>query len=133
MKKLIISLVFTLLILTALTANAQNWQKRVSIANRREKVVSGFGIKIKFLDVLDDSRCPKGQTCVWAGNAKVKIQVFSGRRASVFEINTNLSPQIATIGGYEIKLDSLEPRPDTAGKPDKGLYVAVFVIRRLAR
>jgi hypothetical protein len=113
--------------------NAQDWQRRVSIANGGEKTISGSGIKIKFLDVLDDSRCPTGQTCIWAGNAKVKILVYSGRRASTFELNSNLSPQVATIGEYEIKLSSLDPRPDKQGKPDPKRYTAVFIVSRLTR
>ena len=130
MRKIIISVIFTVFIAVIPSVHAQSWQKRVSIANGREKVVPGFGIKIKFLDVIEDSRCPKGQTCIWAGNAKLNIQVFAGRRASTFEINSTLSPQTITIGGYDIKLESLGPRPDTDGKPDKGRYTAVFAVRR---
>ena len=32
-------------------------------------------IKIEFLEVVEDSRCPKGTTCVWAGQAKIKLWV----------------------------------------------------------
>ena len=133
MNKIIISLIFAVFIFVVPGIRAQNWQKRVSMANGSEKVVPGFGIKIKFLDVIEDSRCPKGQTCIWAGNAKVQVQVFAGRRASTFEINSSLSPQTATIGGYEIRLESLDPRPDTARRPDKGRYVAVFAVRKLPK
>jgi hypothetical protein len=133
MKKIIISLIFVILTAFIPATNAQSWQNRVSIANGREKVIPGFGIKIKFLDVIEDSRCPKSKVCVWAGNAKVKIQAFAGRRASTFEINSNLSPQVATINGYEIRLESLEPRPDIKGKPDKRRYIAVLAVRKLAK
>lgn len=33
------------------------------------------GISIKFIDVLEDSRCPKDVTCIWAGRAIVKAEV----------------------------------------------------------
>jgi hypothetical protein len=133
MKHIRITFIFTILIAIVPAINAQDWQRRVSIANGGEKTISGSGIKIKFLDVLDDSRCPTGQTCIWAGNAKIKISVYSGRRASTFELNSNLSPQVATIGGYEIKLSALEPRPGKHGKPDSKRYIAVFTVRRLTR
>lgn len=33
------------------------------------------GVSIKFIEVLEDSRCPTGVDCIWPGNAKVKAQV----------------------------------------------------------
>jgi len=32
-------------------------------------------INITFLEVLEDSRCPKDVVCVWAGQAKVKVLI----------------------------------------------------------
>lgn len=33
------------------------------------------GVKITFLEVLEDSRCPKDVNCVWAGQARIKIRI----------------------------------------------------------
>lgn len=35
------------------------------------------GVSVKFLEVVEDSRCPKDVTCIWAGRAIVKAQVTS--------------------------------------------------------
>ena len=35
------------------------------------------GVSIKFLEVVEDSRCPKGVDCIWAGRAIVKVEVTS--------------------------------------------------------
>lgn len=35
------------------------------------------GVSIKFMEVLEDSRCPEGVTCIWAGRARVKVSVIS--------------------------------------------------------
>src|SRR5690606_20815520 len=35
------------------------------------------GVSIKFLEVLEDSRCPDGVSCVWAGRAIVKVEINS--------------------------------------------------------
>ncbi|MBK5212731.1 MAG: hypothetical protein JJE55_03600 [Flavobacteriaceae bacterium] len=35
------------------------------------------GVSLKFLEVLEDSRCPTGVTCIWAGRARVKVAVTS--------------------------------------------------------
>ena len=33
------------------------------------------GVTIKFLEVVEDSRCPEGVSCIWAGRAIVKVEV----------------------------------------------------------
>lgn len=35
------------------------------------------GVSIKFLDVVEDSRCPEGVNCIWAGRAIVRAEVTS--------------------------------------------------------
>ena len=35
------------------------------------------GISLKFMEVLEDSRCPTNVTCIWAGRARVKVAVTS--------------------------------------------------------
>lgn len=39
------------------------------------KNISVKNISIKFLEVMEDSRCPTGVTCIWAGRAIVKVEV----------------------------------------------------------
>lgn len=34
-------------------------------------------VSIKFLEVVEDSRCPEGVNCIWAGRAIVKVAVTS--------------------------------------------------------
>lgn len=39
--------------------------------------VMKFGNKsIKFRELISDSRCPRSVTCIWAGEAKVLVEVF---------------------------------------------------------
>ena len=33
-------------------------------------------VSIKLLEVLEDSRCPSDVTCIWAGQAKVNVEVM---------------------------------------------------------
>ncbi|MDT0555480.1 hypothetical protein [Patiriisocius hiemis] len=35
-------------------------------------------LTIKFLEVTEDSRCPKGVNCTWAGRAKILVEVVEG-------------------------------------------------------
>ncbi len=47
-------------------------------------VVNNRELVIKFESVTTDSRCPKGVTCVWAGEAKCQMQItYKGSIAKV--------------------------------------------------
>ncbi len=39
---------------------------------------------IKFTEVLEDSRCPENTTCIWAGRAKVLVEI-SEKGKEIFE------------------------------------------------
>lgn len=72
---------------------------------------AGGKLAVKFISVLEDSRCPMNARCVWAGNAKIKIAVAVGRRAAqIFELNSNTPPQNVTVGGYRLSLQDLNPQ-----------------------
>ncbi len=73
------------------------------------------GISIKFMEVMEDSRCPEGVDCIWAGRAIVKAKVTANGKSEekllTFgevrpgeEKNTNLysSPTFA-INGLSLK------------------------------
>jgi hypothetical protein len=136
MKNKLLKVSLLILIFVALVEPA-GAQKRVPV-NRdftlragREVYVSNAGFKIRFKTVVEDSRCPKGVDCVWAGNAKVILAVKKGTRKTVeIELNTNSEPQSATYLGYEIKLERLNPYPQKDVEIKKGDYVAVLKVRK---
>ncbi len=37
--------------------------------------IAGEDLEIKFLEVLEDSRCPKGAVCIWAGRVSCLLQI----------------------------------------------------------
>ena len=92
------------------------------------------GLKIRFLEISEDSRCPSGVNCIWAGNARVKFEVTNrggGNRS--LEANTTTGPKGDQFDGWAIELVSLTPRPTKKGKPAKNLYIATFSVTRLQR
>lgn len=38
---------------------------------------------ITFKKVIEDSRCPKGVTCIWAGRAKVLVEISENEKDTV--------------------------------------------------
>ena len=127
MKKLLV-LAALMLLGGLVTANAQSERVTVRVAQEKPSVLGRFSVK--FISVIDDSRCPVGATCVWAGNAKVKIQLSKGRDAKEFEINTGIQPSTIEYKGYQIKIVSLSPRPGEMAKAMAAKHTAVFEITK---
>jgi hypothetical protein len=131
MKTLFFGLILTLVFGTAATAvNAQRAQQLTVRINRQAKTPRG-NLTIKFVAV-EDSRCPRGTNCVWAGDAKVTIRV-TGRRgqSKTFDLHTNLQGKSARFDGYEITLGNVTPYPATNIRINRNGYTASFTISKI--
>ena len=103
-------LIFFAVLAFGTTAFSQPAQK-ISIRTGETKAVAGSKLNVKFLGVVEDSRCPKGTTCIWAGNAKVSIRVWKKNQKPVeFELNSTLDPQSVEVMGYKVALAGLSPQ-----------------------
>jgi hypothetical protein len=93
--------------------------------------VSEAGIKVSLERVVEDSRCPTGVQCVWAGNGKVSVKLSKEKGDAVsVELNTYAGPKSGTYQGYEVKLVSLDPYPKDGVKTSKDAYVATLMVCR---
>lgn len=130
MRTLFFSLVLTLVFGAALTVNAQRTQQ-VTVRVNREAKHARSNLTIKFVAV-EDSRCPRDANCVWAGDAKVTIQV-RGRRgqSKTFELHTNLEGKSARFDGYEITLGEVTPYPASNVRINRNGYTARFTITKI--
>lgn len=110
---------FAVLLLTFASVVAQTREK-VIVLDQEFKLKIGEsakareGLKVEFDSVTEDSRCPKGVTCVWAGNAKVllKVEKDAAKPANV-ELNTNINPRASRYMEYELSLKELKPYPES--------------------
>jgi hypothetical protein len=88
-------------------------------------------LKLKFLSVVEDSRCPVGVDCIWEGNAKVRLQISlseTNDSSEIFELNTNLEPRSVQIEDYQIEFFNLTPKPKVDLKIEPENYIAIFSI-----
>ena len=93
--------------------------------------IEGERLRVTFSRVAEDSRCPEGVQCVWAGNAKVVLKLSKARRrASTMSLNTGTDPKQAAYRGYEVKLVKLDPYPKEKRRIRKRDYVATLVVSR---
>lgn len=74
MKKLIFIL-FTIIGVTGFSQNESVTSPKIAIKIALGETITIENYQVTFAKVLEDSRCPKGVTCIWAGRARVQIYV----------------------------------------------------------
>lgn len=89
------------------------------------------GLKITFVDVSEDSRCPAATNCVVSGLAKVRVDVVAGERplgTHEFVLDQyTVGGKAQGIGQYVFSMRELNPYPGTATAP----YAAIFVVSKV--
>ena len=83
---------------------------------------------IGFEGVTADSRCPKGEQCVWAGDATVRVwlQQAGGPRLTR-ELHTASNPPHAeSAPSHGLRLVRLDPLPITGKAIAQGDYIATL-------
>jgi hypothetical protein len=82
-----------------------------------------------FDNLVHDSRCPAGATCVWEGNAEVGFSLYQGEGHHSFVLNTHPRFQTdTTVAAFAITVLDLTPYPhvDSTYRADQ-YAVQVFV------
>jgi len=92
-------------------------------------VIKDETIKITFMELIEDSRCPTGVQCVWAGQARVALLVEKGSDTARFDISTSEDNNKKNFQKYEIILLRVDPYPESAGTPVSLInYSAALVV-----
>ena len=70
---------------------------------------------ITFLEIVEDSLCPPGARCMWAGAAVIRIKVTRAETEEEYQLayepgnsSYNGIPRTVTVGGYTVEFVSLE-------------------------
>ena len=92
----------------------------------KEKRFAKSKLSVRFVELVDDSRCPTDTNCVWAGNAQIKIRVTKNGRSHDLTLDTNGPNQMVKTEGYSIKLVDLTPHPRSNIRINRNGYVATF-------
>ena len=101
-----------------------------------QEVLTADGkLSVKFMSVPEDSRCPTGVNCIWAGNVRVLLQATQAKSKPVkVELNTNPrdtpAGEEADCGNYRIKLVSVDPYPVQDQQLSAGDYRVTLVVSK---
>jgi hypothetical protein len=99
---------------------------------RPAEVVTIQRVRITFDNVSDDSRCPAGASCMWAGDAAAAFTLETPPSAALHRtLHTNGRFERETeYGGLVVRLEDVEPHPKEGAtiRPDD--YRATLVVTK---
>jgi hypothetical protein len=92
--------------------------------------VEGRDLEIVFEAVEADSRCPKGEACVWEGDAIVRLSAKGAAGVEEkLELHTaSKGPASVGYNGWSIRLVGLEPYPVTGRTIPEAAYVVTLEV-----
>ena len=96
-----------------------------------EVTLKSEGLRIKFVEVKDDSRCPSDVTCVWAGTATARVEVSfrgKGRKSLTLSLMNNSAP--VAYRNYKISMKGLDPYPRSDRKIPPRDYEATLLVNK---
>lgn len=124
-------LVFSTVGMSQTCGNNVKLDQEFSLKAAEKAIIETEAFQIEFLYVSEDSRCPPGVDCIWAGNARVKVLLKKGdQTGKEFDLNTNLEPRMVEFEGLKVELVSLSDDPNSALEGKSSPYSARFLIRR---
>ncbi len=95
-------------------------------------LVATIGLEVGFQAVTADSRCGKGETCVWEGDATVRVWLqMDGGAKEERELHTgSRMPTAVDFANFSIGLVALHPAPVSGRAIEPTEYVATLRVVR---
>lgn len=98
------------------------------------EIVFQEGLKIE-VTKIEDSRCPKNVTCVWAGMAKVFFKLSDNgisKEATIdFESKNNQTNFELGSQKYIIEVSDVLPYPENSGEISQKDYKVVLLVKKM--
>ena len=128
--KLILALILIFVFGSILQAKGRT-DEQFKLQVNGQKTITKDKLTIKFISVVEDSRCPKDAACIWSGNAKIQLKLKKKNGAwETFELNTDIEKREIRFSGYAIKIVGLTPTPKANVRINRNGYVATFSITK---
>ena len=130
---LVIALV-AILSISALNPSAQvnaELSEPFTLKIGQSAVLQSENIRVTVWNVTEDSRCPTGVECIWAGQVGGLVHIEKeGRNLGDFNLISNQEKSTAIFDGYKIELVEVEPYPIYGKKLEVKDYLVRLIIYR---
>ena len=112
------------------TIPSKNEGKIIYFNEGENKFLPEFQMNVTFKNIAEDSRCPQGTQCVWAGVAVANVELMSTTsRPMTFQFSTTEVKgkdyhKMQSFNGYTISLKEITPHPtsENSAKSLSGKY-----------
>ncbi|UCC17889.1 MAG: hypothetical protein JSU58_04875 [Dehalococcoidales bacterium] len=102
--KIYLSILFCctmLFVISGCGKNEYNIGEEFTLSIGETASIHGEDLRIQFLEISEDSRCPRNVTCVWEGRAIAIIEVFIGDTSQKIELIEQGLTDIGTKRQFE--------------------------------
>jgi hypothetical protein len=126
------SIALVLLAFTSIYSAVSDQEPGKTFEVKAAEVVTIDGLRITFEGVSEDSRCPTGVQCVWAGDAAATFTLEKPPAAAEPRtLHTNGRYERQTnYDNFTVRLEDLKPYPKEGGSIAPGDYRATLIITR---
>jgi hypothetical protein len=113
------------------TRDAQDSGSEMVLAAGASQRIPDTDLTVSFEAAVEESRCPSGATCVWAGDVAVRIRIDTPKASSArYILHLNLpSAREAEHVGTRVRLLNVTPHPTTDHKPRPAEYRVTLLIK----
>lgn len=95
-----------------------------------QKAVAGADFMLLLGGVPEDSRCPEGVECIWAGSVGVEL-VFCGPKSErTARLNTNAPPRVLKFRGRYVRVVGVSPKKVEGRELRPSDYVVTVEVSR---
>ncbi len=127
--------ILLLILLFSISIFSQKAENPLKFVKFTQKTIKKRGTQLVLKKVVNDSRCPEGVNCIWAGEIEIEIAIYKNRKLISTE-NILISPKlqsenIAWFSKYYPKLNIKEinvlpyPKNEVVVNP-KDYFVKVY-------
>lgn len=106
--------------------------EEISLHIGQSVVITGEDLEIRFVEVSEDSRCPKDVICVWEGRVVAVIEITSGnslQQLKLIQPGLTEEPAAETHQEYQLTF-KVEPYPEAATELAADGYTLVLIVDR---
>lgn len=123
---------------TKTTSSGDQKESLIYFNEGENKFLEAYQMNVTFKGISEDSRCPEGVNCIWAGAALAQIEVMgTTTRPRILNLASTDYParnykQSANFNGYTITLQEVTPYPksEEGAKALNGKYKIGITIKK---
>jgi hypothetical protein len=94
------------------TGPSVGFDQQVTLSPGDVSAVESTDVRLQFVAVTGDSRCPADAICIQGGDALARVRAYRGGDSAMFDLHTGDSSRAwATYGSVRFALVQLQPYP----------------------